>query len=142
MILEETIPRIFLLTPSLDVVWGEGAGGVPIPIWRGSCGTFQSGSLVGSHLLSLPPEVPIPSPPHYWHHPLFSLPPPARSIRANQMPQKARQREPIAHNFLCYLAPRSHSALLPSSQRHLSHLRITWRSELKCRCCVLLLQAY
>lgn len=126
MILEETIPCIFLLTPSLHAVSMRGGGqeGFPIPIWRGSCGTFQSGSLVDSLSLSLPPEVPIPSPQHYPTIP-FSLFPHLQGqleqIRYSRKPDK----EPIAHNFLRHLAPRSHSALLPSSQRHLSHLRIT-----------------
>lgn len=54
-ILEETIPRIFLLTPSLHAV----SMGSSHSHRRGFCGTFQSSSLVDSlslsFLLSLPP---------------------------------------------------------------------------------------
>ena len=106
MILEETIPRIFLLTPSLDVVWGEGAGGVPIPIWRGSCGTFQSGSLVGSHS-PYPLKFPSP-PPHTTGTIPFSLFPHLQGqleqIRCRRKPGKESQL-PTTSSAISPLAP-------------------------------------
>lgn len=135
MILEETIPGIFLLTPPyMQLVWGGGGGkgeGGGLGrrgshsqsermLWHISVRFLGRFTLTLLTLLSSHPR-----PPHYPRHSLLSLPRPARSIKANQVQQEAGQREQIAHNFLRHLAPCSHSALLPSTWRHLSHIRIT-----------------
>ena len=68
MILEETIPRIFLLTPSLDVVWGEGAGGFPFPFGEAPVAPFNQVPWWVHTLLTpwsshpLPPTLLAPSP--------------------------------------------------------------------------------
>ena len=107
MILEETIPRIFLLTPSLDVVWGEGAGGFPFPFGEAPVAPFnQVPWWVHTHS-PYPLKFPSP-PPHTTRTIPFSLFPHLQGqleqIRCRRKPGKESQL-PTTSSAISPLAP-------------------------------------